>query len=68
MFGPVITRVSNFSPSEILTGTAFLGSSNGWRAFLSRVIPSLFKIGFEAFILYARCAFAKIKSSCTALS
>ena len=38
VFGPVMTRVSNCWPSSTLMGTAFAGSSSGWRA-RRRTIP-----------------------------
>ena len=51
VLGPVMTRESYLSPSDTSMGTAFFGSSNGWRAFLSSITPREFIIGIVAFIL-----------------
>ena len=68
VFAPVITRESKSIPNEISTGTTDFASIKGWRAFFKSISPSLLRTGRLAFILYARCAFAKIKSRATALS
>ena len=65
VFGPVMTRRSNVSPSRMSIGTTFFLLMSGWRAFFRLMRPSSLKIGSLAFISMASAALAKMKSSCT---
>ena len=51
VLGPVMTRVSNRSPSSRSTGTALALSSRGCRAWRRRTAPSVRISGRQAFIL-----------------
>ena len=67
VLGPVITRVSNPSPSRRSLGTALAGSSRGWRARRSS-IPRFTSRGEEQRSFPESLARAKMQSSMTSRS
>ena len=62
VFGPVTISRWNSSPRWTSMGTTFFGFSSGCRPWRIRIRPSVLKIGAIPFWIFARFAFAKIKS------